>query len=223
MSIVRPQKLTKMFASYEDEFRQRYSERRQFSRGDFLVAGQFEPLSEAHFILSGSVVINSINEAGEERRWSRHGPGAIIPLHHAVDLTLPETRMTIRAECETETIPIPKKDIEEMLRTRPEFATAMCDAWMRWCTLVLYEVRISHESVLARTCGYLLMTCDENGSVNATHQEIADSIGASRESVSRALSSLKRTGTVRQNVGAIEIMDYNAIIEYAPELSVLSS
>ena len=61
--------------------------------------------------------------------------------------------------------------------------------------------------VLGRLCQALLEVASDGAPRRVTHQQLADRIGATRESVTRALSSLRKTGLVRTEGSRLTLLD----------------
>ena len=67
------------------------------------------------------------------------------------------------------------------------------------------EVAFSH--IDARTAGYLLKFAEgKDNAVNATHREIADELGTSREVITRILKDFESRGLIETQRGRILVL-----------------
>jgi CRP/FNR family transcriptional regulator len=67
----------------------------------------------------------------------------------------------------------------------------------------------------ARLAAALLARADGEGELSATHQDLAEDIGAAREVVSRQLAEFQRAGLLRLGRGRIVLADRRALAELA--------
>jgi CRP-like cAMP-binding protein len=66
---------------------------------------------------------------------------------------------------------------------------------------------LAFESVVRRVAAYLRRNADQEGRVRSTHQDLAERVGATRESVTKALGTLQKTGAVQLTRGQVQIVD----------------
>ncbi|MCR9112469.1 MAG: Crp/Fnr family transcriptional regulator [Rhodobacteraceae bacterium] len=77
--------------------------------------------------------------------------------------------------------------------------------------------RVAFQRVEARLAQCLLDRA-ENGTLHATHAQIATMIGSAREVISRRLDALERRGVLKLDRGAVHITDAGSLAEIAETL-----
>lgn len=108
----------------------------------------------------------------------------------------------------------------------PEFMAAIRNDEATMFDLVLWSQRrvrrmaqslscISHHSVEQRLAKYLLVDLDNTGvdTIECTHQEIADSLGVRRESVSLILKHLEDEQAIQLRRGTIGVLNRQALVD----------
>lgn len=179
-----------------------------------------EEVEAVYFILQGLVKTFRTDEKGNEQIYSFLKAGDMFPLTGRFDAgTHPATAVTV---VETELLAVPVKALEQMLLSAPDFA-------YRLMGLMSGKIRelqdkllhFSQRSVEDRGISYLIQLAEHFGveregevwiPVPMTHQEMASTIGFTRESVSRLLTSLRkeemivfnRKGFVVKNLQALK-------------------
>ena len=128
-----------------------------------------------------------------------------MPLYYSFDAAINQGKSSFVAVRETTTVPLTKAQLEALMRALPDMAFAMMDAWAGWATYALYNLVSTTEDVKTRVVRFLLMNSNGSLSVEATHEQIAQTVGASREQVSRVLSELRVSGAVATRVGEVLI------------------
>ncbi len=68
-----------------------------------------------------------------------------------------------------------------------------------------------------RVACHLLRGADADGLIHATHQEIADELGTSREVVSRLLKSFEQRGCIELSRGRVELLERQALQDICAE------
>lgn len=101
---------------------------------------------------------------------------------------------------------LPVAAFRQMLREHPEAGARMGQQLARQCRDAYTRIRLLGQgrSVAERVAGYLLEVEDDQRTspehsfeIRMTHEELAQELGLSRESVCRALSVFRRSGAVR--------------------------
>lgn len=224
MAVLRPRlTLEGLFLPFQEDFEAAFDKRRVYEKGELIHGYTAKMGRYDHYILSGYVNLMSIDEYGTSRIWSVHGPGIIFPLYGAYDKTLMMSVSAFYAAERVETLLIPHGALDAMLRRRPDLRDAMMDGWMSWCTNVLFRSEMLTSNVEGRLCSFLLLNMDDDAVFRGTQGEIAQSIDASRESVTRAVSDLKRQGAIRQGYRWLEVVDVEAVAAKAPHAIAYSS
>jgi len=154
-------------------------------------------------IVSGKVKLSTASADGRTIVVRMAGPGEVLGLSASVvgrpsELTaetLEPTRIKI----------IPRESFKQWLRAHPELAfqiaQELAEEYNNTCQQ-LRSMLLSHTATqrLARTLLQLVRNTGPGNEVRAsfslTHQEIAEMIGSSRETVTRLLSSLRHRGMI---------------------------
>ena len=158
-----------------------------------------------YIIEAGRVRIYRTNPEGREQVLHIEGPGravAELPLfdggpYPASAVTLEETRLVF----------LPRADFEYLYRTHPDIAHAIIRALGRRLRhLVHLTETLAFRDVAARLALLLVGYAERSGrhtpdgielTLDRTQEELALEIGAARESVSRAMTQLRRKGLIR--------------------------
>lgn len=121
---------------------------------------------------------------------------------------------------------LPRDTLTEVLARHPAIA-------LRWLASVVKRLERANRRIVELTVGSLrartlALLADElvgrdagERGLRLTQAEVAALLGASRQSVNRALRGLGKEGLVRQRYGAIEIVDPERLLELAGEHAFL--
>jgi CRP/FNR family cyclic AMP-dependent transcriptional regulator len=120
----------------------------------------------------------------------------------------------------------PKKEFVLLVRSDPDFSLKVgqqlsCElhrAWDQTCLVTLAPSAKAKLATLIIDRAKRYGKCARNGTgiripLNATAEEVGEEIGASRETVTRLLSDLKREGLVRLSGGSLSILKLDALRE----------
>ena len=169
-----------------------------------------DPGHMLYIILTGQVRIEKVSGSGEMVHLAYRGQG-----DHFGELALlngkPRMASAVTmSECVCLTIE--RQAFQQCLRRDSSIASQII------ATLAerLREAADALESVqgldvLGRLCKALLELAPEGSPKRITHQQLADRIGAPQESVTRALSSLRKTGLVRTSGSSLTLLDPEAL------------
>lgn len=178
-----------------------------------------EGVEAVYFILQGLVKTFRTDEKGNEQIYSFLKAGDLFPLTGRFDVdTHPATAVTV---VETELLAVPVKALEQMLQSAPDFA-------FRLMGLMSGKIRelqdkllhFSQRSVEDRGISYLIQLAEHFGieregevwiPVPMTHQEMASTIGFTRESVSRLLTNLRKEEMIRFNRKGFVVKNLQAL------------
>lgn len=116
------------------------------------------------------------------------------------------------AETDLRFVAIPAPLFDRLLRENPVFARFVFERFgARLAEMTRLIECIAFLRVDARLAAALLSRAEDGASVLATHQALAEDIGAAREVVSRQLAAFQRAGLLRLSRGEIEICDREAL------------
>jgi CRP/FNR family cyclic AMP-dependent transcriptional regulator len=101
---------------------------------------------------------------------------------------------------------------EELLRRHPEVGVAAAQQLNRHIDDILHETALAafghvRQRVLRHLLALAVINPAGPASCQITHQELADAVGAARETVTRVISELKADGPLRGDHGTLLIPD----------------
>ncbi|MFG5384762.1 MULTISPECIES: Crp/Fnr family transcriptional regulator [unclassified Yoonia] len=184
------------------------------------VFDQQDPSFDLYFLLSGSILAVFWTDEGREIVFSRFPEGAYFGELAALD-GIPRS-LAVFAKTEARVLSLKRDSFLAMFNNVPlvrDRITQQLVARIR--TLTERNMEMTTMSVEQRVGTYLLRLAAEHGKLasgavinNApTHAEIAGSIGANREMVSRSISKLVKRGAIKSSRQRIEILDLDALSE----------
>ena len=163
-------------------------------------------------VVSGAVKIFARSAAGKEIVLYRVGAGEVCVL--TTSCLLAHKRYPAEAIAETDLVlkVLPRQRFELLLDTSKSFRKFVFASFSaRLANLIAVVQQVALESVEERLVKYLLIHCDKNNKVSATHQAVATEIGSAREVVSRQLKALERQGWLQIERGVITLCDKAAL------------
>jgi CRP/FNR family transcriptional regulator len=120
------------------------------------------------------------------------------------------------AEADLRLVIVPPALFERLLRESPDFARFVFERFgARLAEMTRLIETIAFLRVDARLAAALLARADARGELAATHQELAEDIGAAREVVSRQLAEFQRAGFLRLARGHIALTGRAALADLA--------
>jgi CRP-like cAMP-binding protein len=183
-----------------------------------LLFRQGAPCDGLYVVVRGRIRIYRANRDGREQVIHEQGPGkslAEVPLFDAGPCPA-----NARAEEPTELIFLPRTDFELLYRSEPAVADAVIrELGRRLRGMVGLVEKISLRDVPSRVGLTLLEFAHAAGGGDAsrpfdlprTQAELADTLAATRESVSRALRALRDEGLIEQKGARVRIPDPDAL------------
>ncbi|MEO1639430.1 MAG: Crp/Fnr family transcriptional regulator [Pseudomonadota bacterium] len=175
---------------------------------------------DLYFLLSGALLAVFWTSQGREIVFSRFPIGAYFGELAAFD-GVPRS-LAVVAKTDARVLSMKRQSFLDLFHTVPlvrdRIARNLVD---RIRTLTSRNMEMTTLSVEQRVRTYLLRLAAEQDKLSAgaviedapTHAEIAGSIGANREMVSRSISKLSRKGIIRSSRQKIEIYDPDALSE----------
>ena len=163
-----------------------------------------------YVLVSGQVRIEKISASGETVHLAYRGPGDYFGELALLDGKPRMASAVTLAECVCLTME--REAFQRCLRDAPSVAShsmATLAERLREAADALEDVQ--GLDVLGRLCKALLELAPDGSPKRITHQQLADRIGATRESVTRALSGLRKTGLVRTDGSRLTVLDPEAL------------
>ncbi len=175
---------------------------------------------DVHFLLSGSLLAVIWTSEGREIVFSRFPIGAYFGELAAFDGT--SRSLAVFAKTEASILTMKRECFLALFDQVPVIRDRVVQVLVgRVRTLTERNMEMTTLSVEKRVTMYLLRLAAEQDKMFAgavitdapTHAEIASSIGANREMVSRSVSKLAKSGAIKSSRQRIEILDPMALSE----------
>jgi CRP-like cAMP-binding protein len=179
-----------------------------------------DKINVVNYVIQGRVKIYSLSACGKEIIYRFCTPKSFFGI---AEIFGGEERAVFAEAVEpTEVLCINKANFEELVRRDPELALAV----MR---VLGSRVRQAHKAIkdfavadvrgrLAQLLLKLAQMCGSSADLGTitidnkfTHQEMANMIGANRQTVTEIINDMKRMGLIRYDAGRITILDYPGV------------
>ena len=173
------------------------------------VFSERDPCNGFPIVLSGRVRVSKALESGRELALYEVTPGESCVI--STSCMLGSTQYGARGECATnaEIALIPREIFDRLIAEHRPFREEVLQVFAdRILQLMELVESIGFQRLDRRLAAALL---GKGAKVSASHQEIAEQLGVSRESVSRLLKQFEQGGCVQLGRGAIEISDAAAL------------
>ncbi|MGG6314043.1 Crp/Fnr family transcriptional regulator [Paenibacillus macerans] len=166
-----------------------------------------DEVEAVYFVVNGLIKTSRTDERGNEQIFSFLKKGDMFPLTGRFDgEASPVTAVTV---VETSLLAIPLRSFEHLLASSPGLAFKMMGLMSGKIRELQSKLQnFNQRSVEDRGISLLLQLAEHFGveregevlvPIPVTHQELASTIGFTRESVSRLLTSLRKEGIVQVN------------------------
>lgn len=160
-------------------------------------------------IIKGSIKVSREDEEGNELFLYYLKPGETCSMSFTCCLMDKKSEIRTVAEEDTTLIGIPTRFMDEWMSRYPSWKNFVMTSYdNRMLELVRTIDSIAFKKMDERLMDYLEQKAEANDSrtLNATHQEIAYDLNASREAVSRLLKQLEKEGIVELGRNRIELL-----------------
>ncbi|WP_421948855.1 Crp/Fnr family transcriptional regulator [Phaeodactylibacter xiamenensis] len=160
-------------------------------------------------IIKGSIKVSREDEEGNELFLYYLKPGETCSMSFTCCLMDKKSEIRTVAEEDTTLIGIPTRFMDEWMSRYPSWKNFVMTSYdNRMLELVRTIDSIAFKKMDERLMDYLEQKAEANGSqtLNATHQEIAYDLNASREAISRLLKQLEKDGVVQLGRNRIELL-----------------
>jgi CRP/FNR family transcriptional regulator, cyclic AMP receptor protein len=193
----------------------------KYKKGDFIF--QANQLDNRIFILlSGQIKIFRSAPGGKELIQWFYKQGEIFGLSE--DNQSPHPSLTAQTLTKSEVLCITKKDFNKHILKHPKLALLIINQMsIRIRTLGDMLLNIASDDVMSRLTKILSRLSFQHGIIEGdsiildiplTQQELADMIGASRQTVNSSLSALRKQGYLEIQNHCIYIKDKNTLARY---------
>ena len=160
-------------------------------------------------IIKGSIKVSREDEEGNELFLNYLKPGETCSMSFTCCLMDKKSEIRTVAEEDTTLIGIPTRFMDEWMSRYPSWKNFVMTSYdNRMLELVRTIDSIAFKKMDERLMDYLEQKAEANNSrtLNATHQEIAYDLNASREAISRLLKQLEKDGVVQLGRNRIELL-----------------
>jgi CRP/FNR family transcriptional regulator len=159
-------------------------------------------------VLAGSARVYKIGESGREITLYRIGPGESCVLTAACILSGRHFPALAAAETAVEVVAVPAQRVLDWLATSSEWRAYVFGLVAQRLADVIGVVEdVAFRRLDQRLADHMLLASGGLANLAATHQQIADDIGTSREVVSRVLKDLEQRGLVALERGRVRLLD----------------
>ncbi len=190
-----------------------------YPKGAILFMEDQEP-SGVFVICSGTVKLFNCTPDGKQVAVQVAGVGDVLGLSAVVAGDRLEVSAETLEPCDVKFVK--RSDVLKLLRRSREFSVRVAEVLGRTCQGVYSHARAIglSQTVEARLAMFLLERCELGGEASdhgirfalpLTHEQIAQMIGTSRESVSRTLSDFRRRNLVAVSGSTCEVRDPQAL------------
>lgn len=211
------------FTPFEGLFLDLFDDVRSFDAGDTVLNTCDERDVYCYYVLSGAVSSEFVGLDGSKRTVAIRSAGAIFPLYYTYSETSMEKVLEFVAMNPCRLLRMEKRKLLQAMIDTPAIGVAMMDAWGKYSTYLCYLVATQGDSVRMRVCSLLHYSQDSYGLVHASHQEIAQCVGSSRETVSRIVGDLARCGVVQRGKGVLRVLDSNRLKQMSSPIAAIGS
>jgi CRP/FNR family transcriptional regulator len=161
------------------------------------------------FVISGSIRVFKTAESGREITLYRIKQGQSCILSIGCGSSLRAFPANVVAERATTAAFIPAANVRRLFAGSEAFRTYVLDQYsLRMADIVELVEEVAFKKVDERLFQFLAGTGAQNGSlvIKATHQELADHVGTSREVVSRILKDWEERKAIEISRGSIRLL-----------------
>lgn len=162
-------------------------------------------------IISGIVQASKMGPDGTRTIFALYGEGDVAG--DGAYFTKSERQATMEARAAAEIVWISDTIFRRKLATDTEvlllLLRSVSGQLQETIQLIDHARRLSAADRLAAVLA--MFRCDDDGVIDATHQELAELVGVSRVSLGTALGQLAKIGVVQRNYGSIRIMNRAAL------------
>ena len=189
--------------------------------GQEIVGQEIDDTRDVYFLISGQARVSLLSPDGEVVRLAEFQPGEVFGDLAAIDGVARSAAVEVVSACRYAVMS--REAFLELVTGTPEMA-------LRMLRVVSSRIRLQNERYFEKTAlqlpgrvaKELLRRVRREGAVEVlsprpSPTELARLIGARRESVSREITRLVRTGVLRRTGEGLVVLDRRALIETATE------
>ena len=158
-------------------------------------------------LLAGSVRVQQVSEEGREIVLYRVTTGESCALTTACLMGYEEYQAEGIAETDVQAVAVPRRLFDDLIAGSPDFRRFVFTAFSRVVSNLFRIVdEVAFLRLDIRLAQRLLTLCGDDGSVEATHQDLARELGTAREVISRLLNEFQRRRWIDAGRGSLRIL-----------------
>lgn len=185
---------------------------------DTVIFGPGKAPENLLLLLDGTVRVQQTSESGREVFLYRVAAGESCVLTTACLLAYEDYTAEGIAETNLEAVLVPRLTFDELIARSPEFRRFVFTAYSRRITDLFHVIEeVAFRRVDVRLAERLLRLANDSGTLQATHQSLAQELGSVREVVSRTLQEFQRRGWVELGRGLVRLLDPDALRRLASD------
>jgi CRP/FNR family transcriptional regulator len=175
--------------------------------GGELLVQKGDALSDVYLVTAGVLRIYALSTDGKEATLYRLRPGEVCLLSLNAAFTGGLYPANVRVESEAaEVLRIPGGLLRRLFGVEPAVQALVLGSLTATVGELIDQLdRALLSSLRERLVDHLARTADSAGRTATTHQDLADSLGVSREAVSRELARLRRGGRMSGGRGWVRL------------------
>lgn len=171
--------------------------------------------SAAVLLIEGTLEVIAETEDGDVLVLRVLQPGSLLGEMSALEGVAHSATVRAGTPCQLRTVPATQ--LRALLAAHPELWEALLRLQSERVRALSEQVSVlAFDGVTRRVARHLVHEVDPaSPQVRATHQEIAERVAATRESVTKALGGLARAGALNLRRGVIEVADLDVLRQLA--------
>jgi CRP/FNR family transcriptional regulator len=173
---------------------------------DTVIFGPGKAPENLLLLLEGTVRVQQTSDTGREVFLYRVAAGESCVLTTACLLAYEDYSAEGIAETNLRAVLVPRRTFDDLISRSPEFRRFVFTAYSRRITDLFTVIEeIAFRRVDVRLAQKLLAMAGTDGTLQATHQDLALELGSAREVISRQLQEFQRRGWVELGRGVVRI------------------
>lgn len=167
-------------------------------------------------LLEGRIRVQQVSENGREIVLYRVSSGETCALTTACLLGYEDYLAEGIAETPIRGVGIPRATFDDLIARSPDFRQFVFRVFSNRVTNLFRIIdEVAFQRIDIRLAQRIMALADNDGALDATHQQLAAELGTAREVISRQLNEFQRRGWIRVSRGHLEIADRAALVQLA--------
>ncbi len=210
------------FSRFDQVLRTYRHTRKTFAKGEF-ICRPGEPLTKCYYIAGGMAEMSVVHPDGDKRIFGYWGRGGIYPLIVSEQRFNLEYAITLRAITPVDALAFDIDAMRDIVLSHPDVGAVCVEHYGRFVNTLLFgSLACSFDSVMERLASFLrsclIYLPNTDNSISLSQEDIASVIGATRVSVSRELSELRRLGIVKTSRNRIVVTNVKRLEDMGSKL-----